>query len=178
MLLPAVKADTWNHKTKLTFSEPVEVPGKVLPAGTYTFKLMDSQADRHIVEIYNADETQLMDTVLAVPDKRMHVTGKTVVKFAERPSGSPEAIKAWFYPGAVFGERFVYPHDKATELAKANKEPVFSTRSDLSSNATKPINSDQDESAMEMRKAPVKAVNPAGEEIEIIEVYRLPSAKQ
>jgi len=55
MLVPTLKADLWNHKTKLTFSEPIEVPGKVLPAGTYIFKLMDSQADRHIVEIYNAD---------------------------------------------------------------------------------------------------------------------------
>jgi len=47
-----VKADEWNKMTVVTFSAPVEIPGvgaQVLPAGTYVFKLLDSQSDRHIV---------------------------------------------------------------------------------------------------------------------------------
>jgi hypothetical protein len=172
MLPPLAKADAWNHKTKLTFNEPIELPGKVLPAGTYIFKLMDSQSERHIVQVFNADETQIEDTVLTVPDKRMHATGKTVVKFSERPSGSPEALRAWFYPGSQIGEQFVYPHDRASDLAKANKQSVFSTRTDMSGYMSKRMDSDKDPSAMEMRKAPVKAIKPTGEEIEIIEIYR------
>jgi hypothetical protein len=97
-----------------------------------------------------------------------------VVRFAERPSGSPEALKAWFYPGARWGDEFVYPHDEAAALAKSNNEPVFSTRSDLSGYMTKPMKSDQDSDANEMRKAPVKAVRPNGEEIEILEIYQVP----
>jgi hypothetical protein len=173
-LAPLAQADIWNHKTKLEFSEPVQLPGKVLPAGTYIFKLMDSATDRHIVQVFNADQSQIEGTFLTIPDKRLKATGKTVIRFAERPSGSPEALKAWFYPGAHMGEAFVYSHDEAAQLAKANNEPVFSTRSDLSGSMTKPMKSDQDPDAIEMRKAPVKAVRPNGEEIEILEIYQVP----
>jgi hypothetical protein len=102
-------ADEWDKLTKVTFSEPVEVPGMVLPAGTYEFKMLDSPGDRDIVQIYNADQTILEETVLAVPDERIHATGKTVIRFSERPSGSPQAVKAWFYPGSHTGIEFVYP---------------------------------------------------------------------
>ncbi|MDQ6759189.1 MAG: hypothetical protein M3Z32_04890, partial [Acidobacteriota bacterium] len=136
---------------------------------------MDSLADRHIVQVWNADESQIEGTFLTVPDKRLQATGKTVIRFSERPSGSPEALKAWFYPGARVGERFVYPHDRAAELAKANKEPVFSTRSDMGSYMTKSMKSDQDSDSMEMRKAPVKQLQPTGEEVEIFEIYRVPT---
>src|SRR5690242_6885489 len=66
-------ADEWNRKTTVTFSAPVEIPGVhlkgwgVLPAGTYVFKIMDSLSDRHIVQIFNADETTLYATILAIP---------------------------------------------------------------------------------------------------------------
>src|ERR1035441_1302094 len=59
MFSPAAKADPWNKKTTVTFSGPVEIPGVhlagwgVLPAGTYVFKILDSQSDRHIVQIFN-----------------------------------------------------------------------------------------------------------------------------
>ncbi|MDQ2945659.1 MAG: hypothetical protein M3Y27_06920 [Acidobacteriota bacterium] len=176
LFVPLAQADTWNHRTKLKFSGPVQLPGKVLPAGTYIFKLMDSPSDRHIVQVFNAGETQIEGTFLTIPDKRLKATGKTVIRFAERPAGSPEALKAWFYPGARVGEKFVYPHDQAAELAKANNEPVFATRSDLSGYMTKSMKSDQDSDAVEMRKAPVKAVQPNGEEIEIIEIYQTPAS--
>ena len=35
-------ADEWDQKTIFTFSAPVEIPGQVLGAGTYVFKLADS----------------------------------------------------------------------------------------------------------------------------------------
>ena len=83
-LAPGARADEWNKKTILTFSQPVEIPGQILPAGTYTFKLLDSPADRHIVQIFNADGTQIIATVLAINDYRLKPTGRTVVSFAER----------------------------------------------------------------------------------------------
>ena len=54
MIAPAV-ADEWNKETKLEFSAPVEVPGKVLAAGKYVFRLLDSESDRNIVEIFSED---------------------------------------------------------------------------------------------------------------------------
>ena len=109
--------DQYDKKTILTFSAPVEIPGKALPAGTYVFKLLDSPSNRNIVQVFDKDEKQLYATLLAVPDYRLTPSDQTVIKFEERPSGAPEAIKAWFYPGAETGMQFVYPHDRAVELA-------------------------------------------------------------
>jgi hypothetical protein len=117
-VMPSARADESNKKTIVTFSQAVEIPGKVLPAGTYTFQLMDSPADRHIVQIFNADGSQIIATVLAINDYRLQPTGKTVMSFSERPGDSPDALRAWFYPGDTFGQEFVYPKVRAIELAK------------------------------------------------------------
>lgn len=153
------KADTWNKATKITFPEPVEVSGTVLQSGTYWFQLMDSPANRNIVQIWNGDRSKLIKTVLAIPNMRLQPTGDTVIKFAERPSGTPEAVKAWFYPGDSFGQEFVYPKARATELAQNAGEPVLSVR-DQQATAPAPV----------LEQAPVKAVEPSGEEVEIAEV--------
>ena len=104
----SVRADDLDKKTTITFSQPVEIPGHVLPAGTYIFKLMSSFTDRHIVQVFNADESKLIATILAIPDTRLTATDQTVIRFAEVPAGSPEVIRAWFYPAARSAE-FVYP---------------------------------------------------------------------
>jgi len=109
LLGPSTKADDWNEKTIVTINAPVEIPGKVLLPGTYVFKLADSQSDRHIVEIWNADQNQLISTVMAIPDYRMDAPQKTIVDLAERPVGSPMAIESWFYAGENTGQQFVYP---------------------------------------------------------------------
>src|SRR3954453_19083982 len=115
LVVPGASADDWNHKTTVTFSGPVEVPGvgpQVLPAGTYVFKLLDSLSDRHIVQIFNKEETHVFTTILAIPNLRMRTTDKTVITFKERAQGEPEAIRTWFYPGNNSGEEFVYPKGK------------------------------------------------------------------
>lgn len=124
MFLNPARADQWNKKTILTFSQPIEVPGKVLPAGTYTFRLLDSMSYRHIVQIWNEDGTQLITTILAIPNYRLKPTEETVIKFHERPGDSPEALRAWFYPGDNFGQEFVYPKQRAIQLAQASNEIV------------------------------------------------------
>ncbi|HUA86119.1 MAG TPA: hypothetical protein VMB85_19820 [Bryobacteraceae bacterium] len=121
----SVRADEWNKKTVVTFSGPVELPGIVLPAGTYVFKLLDSESNRHIVQVFNKDETKIYTTILAIPNYRLAPTGETVIRFSERPKGTPEAMRAWFYPGDNFGQEFVYPKTRAITLAAEVKEPVL-----------------------------------------------------
>jgi hypothetical protein len=150
LVVPGVRADEWNKQTVITFNEDVQVPGKVLPAGTYTFKLADSESDRNIVEIYNADGTHLITTILAISDNHTQVAAKTLVSFDERPSGQPEAIKAWFYPGDNYGVQFVYPKQKAAELAQANQQPVLSTSDELLDSVV-------------MKEAAIESVEPAPE---------------
>lgn len=104
---PAAKADEWNKETVVTFSGPVKVPGKNLPAGSYIFKLADSDSDRDIVEVFTKDNLQLIATFLAVPKARLKPADSTIVTFKEQAMG-PEAVNSWFYPGDVDGFEFVY----------------------------------------------------------------------
>jgi hypothetical protein len=149
----AVLADEWDQATKLTFSESVEVPGQALPAGTYWFRLADSDSDRSIVQIWNSDRTQLVTTILAIPDYRQTTSDKTIINFAERPVGQPEAIQSWFYPGNRVGEEFVYPKTRAKQLAKQTGRPVLSMPDERASNAA------------QIKQVSVKTVSPSGEEI-------------
>jgi outer membrane biosynthesis protein TonB len=103
------RADVWNKKTVLTISEPIQISDAYLEPGTYVLKLVDSQSDRHIVRIMNADETRVIDTQLAIPNYRLEPTGNTRFQFWETPPGSAKALRAWFYPGDNFGQEFRYP---------------------------------------------------------------------
>jgi hypothetical protein len=133
----------------------------VLPAGTYVFKILDSQTDRHIVQIFNADETQIYATILAIPNYRLKVTGKTVVTFRERPAGQPEALRAWFYPGENYGEEFVYPKAKAVELARETKQVVLFTAADVPLEVAEPIKGTGHPVVVQLKQAPVMAIKPA-----------------
>jgi len=164
--LPSAKADEWNRKTIVTFDAPVEVPGvgaQILPAGTYVFKIFDSLSDRHIVQIFNQAEDHVYTTILAIPNYRLKATGKTVMTFRERAEGQPEAIRSWFYPGREWGEEFVYPKSRAIELAKVTNEVVLATPIEL---AAAPVEA--------LKTAPVVAVKPTGEEVQVAEVVELP----
>lgn len=128
--LPLAHADQWDKTTKITFQEAVQVPGKVLPAGTYVFKLLESGSNRHIVQIFNEDHTSLITTVLAIPNQRLEPAGKTILTYDERPADQPMALAAWFYPGDNFGQEFVYPKSEAEQLSRLNKREVPSMGSD------------------------------------------------
>jgi hypothetical protein len=164
-------ADDFDQKTVFTFSGPVEIPGQVLSAGTYVFKLADSSSDRNIVQVFNKDETHLYGTFLAIPDYRIKPAGKTIITFEERPAASPEAVKAWFYPGENYGRDFVYPKPKATALAKANNTPVPSMPAEFAANTIKPAATVKAPHIVAMSQAPLKAQKPTEEEVEIAEVF-------
>jgi len=126
VLALSTQADQWNKKTILTINETLQIPGATLTPGKYVFKLMDSPANRHIVQVFNQDETQLITTILAIPNYRLRPTGETEFGFWEMPQGSPPALRAWFYPGDNFGQEFAYPKTEATKIAAATHEPVQS----------------------------------------------------
>jgi hypothetical protein len=154
--LPAF-GDQWNKKTVLTFNQAVEIPGVVLPAGQYVFKLADSLSDRHIVQVYNADEDKIFATILAIPHYRMRPADETVILFEERRAAQPQAIHAWFYPGETYGQEFVYPKSRALELARATQQPV------LTAEVT------PTETPSELEKTPVTTITPENNEVEVAE---------
>ena len=169
-----VEAQTWNKRTIMKFSQTIEIPGvgqKFLPAGTYVFKLVDSLSNRDIVQISNEDETHVFATILAIANYRLQATDETVITFRERPAGQPEAIRAWFYPGANWGQEFVYPKTRAVELAKVTQQPIPYVPAELAPEMAKPI------PELALKEAPIKAVTPRGEEVEIAQVVGPPPSQ-
>jgi hypothetical protein len=179
---PNAKADAWNRKTKITFSGPVEIPGvhlkgwAVLPAGTYIFKILDSQSDRHIVQIFSEDEKTVYATILAIPNYRLQATDKTVVTFQERPAGEPEALHAWFYPGRNWGEEFVYPKARAAELAKTTNTPILFMPAEIPVEVLQPTMAADEPVVVQMKQAPIMAFQPTGEQVELAAVVTAPPA--
>jgi LPXTG-motif cell wall-anchored protein len=171
------KADEWNKITVITFSAPFEVPGvgaQTLPAGTYVFKLLDHQSDRHVVQILNERQDHVFATILAIPNFRFRPTDKTIVTFRERAEGQPEAIRAWFYPGDRWGQEFVYPKTRAIELAKITNEPVLAMPAELAPKLVEPIKSADEPSVIALKEAPIEAVKPTGEVVAMSEVVEPP----
>jgi len=123
-LAPSALADAWNKKTTLTVNETIQLPNLVLQPGTYVMRLLDSPADRHIVQVFNEDETQVLTTILAIPNWRLKPTGNTAFTFWEMPPGQPRALRAWFYPGDNFGQEFAYPKIKAVTIARESHATV------------------------------------------------------
>jgi len=152
------KAGQWDKMTTVTFNAPVELPGIVLPAGTYVFKLADVPGERHVVQVFNVEETHIYTTILAIPNYRLTPTSETVMRFAERPRGAPEAIRAWFYPADSFGQEFVYPKKRATELAVAAQVPVLGAEL---APAEKPE---------ELINEPVVTITPDRKEVEMVQI--------
>jgi len=169
----AASAQPRNKKTTVTFSGPVEIPGvgaQVLPAGTYVFRLLDSMSDRNIVQIFNKDQSHVYATILAIPNYRLKATDKTVMTFAERAAGDPQAIRAWFYPGDNSGQEFVYPRKRAVELAKVTNQPVIYIPDEVAVNIVAPVTTPTEPPVIALLEVPLRAITPSGQEIAIAEV--------
>jgi hypothetical protein len=104
----SARADNWNRKTVVTFSDAVEIPGQILPPGTYVFKLVDLPANRNLVQIMNGDESFVYATVQTIARYRQNALDETLFRFDERSSDSPEALRTWYYPGDNRGVEFIY----------------------------------------------------------------------
>jgi hypothetical protein len=146
-----VRADEWDKKTVVTFNHPVEIAGHVLLAGKYVFQLADSNTNRHIVQIFSGDGQTIIATVLAIPNYRLTTTDDTVMTFNEAATGTPQAVRAWFYPGSNIGQEFVYPKPRAIELAKATNVVVPALANDGPIDVT---------SVDALKRAPIVAISP------------------
>ncbi|HXP88251.1 MAG TPA: hypothetical protein VN841_26205 [Bryobacteraceae bacterium] len=118
------QADEWDKKTILTVDQPIQVTDTYLEPGTYVFKLANSSSDRHIVQIFDADQKHLINTILAIPNYRLQPTDNSRFTFWETPPGSARAMRAWFYPGDNFGQEFRYPKNLRQLAMLRTPEPV------------------------------------------------------
>ena len=124
-----------NQDTFFTFSQAVELPKTTLPAGTYFFQLADSPSNRHIVKVMSKDRKEIFATLMAIPYySNDRPSDDPQVRFMETPAANgvaaSNAIKIWFYPGNSVGHEFIWPRDKAIQLAKATGVSVLTTKTD------------------------------------------------
>lgn len=121
-------ADELDQTTILTFSQPVEIPGQVLPAGTYVLKLASTASNRDLVQIFNSDGTHLYGMLETIPTERRNSTDHTSITLAEQRDGNPEALLKWFYPGRLTGHEFVYSSRQEKELAQDRQQTVVGSQ--------------------------------------------------
>ena len=121
-----------HNESRLTFSNPVRVPGTTLPAGTYTFSVpFSTNRNRSIVKITSPNGDKVFATILAVSDYRPEPVAHTLIIFGNTGScDGATPIKAWFSARGRYGYRFVYPEEQAAEIASACNEPVPETHSE------------------------------------------------
>jgi hypothetical protein len=114
-----------SEKTYLTFSQPVEIPGATLAAGTYKFEVVTSWAgNKDIIRVSDKAGTHVYATIITVPNYRPVASDKTVVMYRERVTNASVAVRDWYYPGHRYGHEFVYPRSEAAKLAAVNRENV------------------------------------------------------
>lgn len=118
----AAHADESNESTKITFSGPTQIPGQILPAGTYTFQRGGTVGDSGLIQIFNADRTRLYATVQTVSAERFEPAGATIITLAEQGAGQPDVLVKWFYPGRTIGHEFVYSKQQEQALTQAKQE--------------------------------------------------------
>jgi hypothetical protein len=109
-------ADPRNKKTILTFRESVQLPGVVLAPGTYVFKVPDFNY-RHVVQVFNADESKILATILAISDERQSGTDRTALRLGEGTRDLPEPLLTWFYPQEKTGREFIYSKERVRQIA-------------------------------------------------------------
>lgn len=107
--VPRANADEWNKRTILTVNETIQVKDTVLEPGQYVMQLLNSSSDRHVVQIFNGDQSRILGTIFAIPMERPQATGDTRFTYWETPGGTAKAMHAWFYPGDTIGQEFPYP---------------------------------------------------------------------
>ena len=129
-MLPVTPANAGNEATKLSFAKAVQVPGRVLPAGTYWLVLEDSFGNSNIIRVFNSDRSMLYATLFTISAKRAKSTDDTAITFADRGAMQPETLVSWFYPGRAYGHEFVYSQSEEHELAQAKHRTVMAMAGD------------------------------------------------
>ena len=127
LMAAPVSAQPLDKRTLFTFSGPVTLPGVTLPAGQYLFRLADPNRNSKVVQVLNADGSRPYGLFFTIPAERLEPASLPEVRFMETASGTPAAIRTWWYPGERTGYEFIFPKEQARRLAMAASQPVLTT---------------------------------------------------
>jgi hypothetical protein len=132
----AALADEFDHATVITFTQPVQIPGQVVPTGTYLFELADHGTETHVVQIFSADRSVLYGTFLTSSTDLQEPVNDVEVTFAEPEAGGPPVLLKWFYPGSEIGNEFVYSKQTEKQVAQDKLETIMVKQAAMSPSET------------------------------------------
>ena len=127
LMAASVSAQPPDKRTLFTFSAPVTLPGVTLPAGQYLFRLADPNSSSKVVQVLNAEGTKPYGLFFTIAAERPEPAASPEVRFMETASGTPAAIRTWWYPGERRGYEFIFPKEQARRLAMGASQPVLTT---------------------------------------------------
>jgi hypothetical protein len=127
LMAAPVSTQPLDKRTLFTFSAPVTLPGVTLPAGQYLFRLADPNSSSKVVQVLNADGTKPYGLFFTIAAERPEPAASPEVRFMETASGTPAAIRTWWYPGERRGYEFIFPKEQARRLAMGASQPVLTT---------------------------------------------------
>lgn len=131
---PPAHVDEFHQATLMTFSRPVEIPGKkVLAAGSYWFRLLNPTDDQNVVVIYNARRSHVEAMLMTRPTVRLNPVPGTEIDLAQQSSNAPDALLAWFYPGHESGHEFIYSQGTERQSAERHRSSNFCVTTTLDS---------------------------------------------
>jgi hypothetical protein len=111
LFVPNAKSMDLEQTAKVTINGPIEVPGSVLGAGTYVFKVDETNTGQEMVQIFDQDQRHLYANTLVLPVYREKVSGDPAFQFEERAADAPPALHSWFFAGDDRGVEFLYSPD-------------------------------------------------------------------
>ena len=95
--------------TYLTFDRSVQIPGVVLPAGTYIFEVANHESDGDLVRVLSRDRSRVY--LMAFTRFTYRASSRdlsSTITFGESSAGNPPSVKAWYPQDETRGREFMY----------------------------------------------------------------------
>jgi len=87
------------------FDEPVEIPGHVLPAGTYAFV----EKGPVVVQVWDKDQLKLYATLITnAAQQPEFAADRQEFEFKTATPDSPKELKTWYKEIGSIGHEFIY----------------------------------------------------------------------
>jgi hypothetical protein len=124
LMTPLFAANPGNSVARFTLSNPSNIPGATLRAGTYTIHVVSRLSDRFIIRVDSANN-DLHSTFIGVPNTTLPKPFTPGMVGWSNPANGAEYLKGWYFPGTSSIVEFVYPKSDAVAIANSNQAKVL-----------------------------------------------------
>jgi hypothetical protein len=133
-LASGANAFTSDKRTYFTFNQPVALPGMTLPAGTYMFRIANTETSRNVIQVANKQGTESYALLNTVQATRPDAPKDSEIRFLETAAGAPPAVGTYWYMGERTGYEFIYTKEQLAAMNRsAQPAPEVSVTSESES---------------------------------------------